>query len=257
MATEHEQVDPTHPVSKFGALIDTRLRVVTWNLWGRGGPWEARLAGITSTLVAARPDVVALQEVWEEERGRNQAAVLAEALGFQHVWASRFAIDGVAVGNAILSRWPIVESEIRAAAGTSGAGGAAQRRACVGGRSTRPARDLHDAPQLALRSERRAAGAGPRRWRASLPSRARPGPRRSSPATSTPCRIRTRSACSPAAWPWRCPASCFTMPGRPRAPGKRASRGRMPTRGRGRTSSPIAVSTTSSRDGPERAARGT
>jgi endonuclease/exonuclease/phosphatase family metal-dependent hydrolase len=116
MATQHEQVPPTihpHVHPKFGALIDTRLRVVTWNLWGRGGPWEARLAGITSTLVAARPDVVALQEVWAEERGRNQAAVLAEALGFQHVWASRFAIDGVAVGNAILSRWPIVESEIR------------------------------------------------------------------------------------------------------------------------------------------------
>lgn len=100
-----------HP--KFGRLLETRLRIVTWNLWGRGGPWNERLAGITATLVAAQPDVVALQEVWAEEGGRNQADVLAAALGFDRVWASRYAIDGIAVGNAILSRWPIAESEIR------------------------------------------------------------------------------------------------------------------------------------------------
>jgi endonuclease/exonuclease/phosphatase family metal-dependent hydrolase len=100
-----------HP--KFGPLIETRLRVITWNLWGRGGPWNERLAGITSTLVAAQPDVVALQEVWAEEGGRSQADLLATALGFDRIWASRYAIDGVAVGNAILSRWPIAESEVR------------------------------------------------------------------------------------------------------------------------------------------------
>jgi endonuclease/exonuclease/phosphatase family metal-dependent hydrolase len=100
-----------HP--KFGPLIETRLRVITWNLWGRGGPWNERLAGITSTLVAAQPDVVALQEVWAEEGGRSQADLLAAALGFGRIWARRYAIDGVAVGNAILSRWPITESEVR------------------------------------------------------------------------------------------------------------------------------------------------
>jgi endonuclease/exonuclease/phosphatase family metal-dependent hydrolase len=100
-----------HP--KFGPLIETRLRVITWNLWGRGGPWNERLAGITSTLVAAQPDVVALQEVWAEEGGRSQADLLATALGFGRIWARRYAIDGVAVGNAILSRWPIAESEVR------------------------------------------------------------------------------------------------------------------------------------------------
>jgi endonuclease/exonuclease/phosphatase family metal-dependent hydrolase len=106
--TIEQQVHP-----KFGRLIETRLRVVTWNLWGRGGPWIERLAGIISTLVAVQPDVVALQEVWAEESGRNQADVLAAALGFEHVWASRYAIDGVAVGNAVLSRWPIEKSEVR------------------------------------------------------------------------------------------------------------------------------------------------
>jgi endonuclease/exonuclease/phosphatase family metal-dependent hydrolase len=102
----------TDPALKFGPLIDTRLRVVTWNVWGRGDPWEARLGAISATLVALAPDLIALQEVWEEG-GSNQAAVLAAELGFHHVYASRYAIDGVAIGNAILSRWPIVHHEVR------------------------------------------------------------------------------------------------------------------------------------------------
>ena len=97
---------------KFGRLIETRLRVVTWNLWGRGGPWEARLGPIRSTLALLAPDLVALQEVWEDG-SRNQAAVIAADLGFHHVYASRYAIDGVAIGNAILSRWPIVSHQVR------------------------------------------------------------------------------------------------------------------------------------------------
>jgi endonuclease/exonuclease/phosphatase family metal-dependent hydrolase len=100
-----------HPL-KFGPLLETRLRVVTWNLWGRGGPWEARLAAIGATLSALDPDLVALQEVWGD-RSRNQAAILAGQLGFQHVYADRYTIDGVAVGNAILSRWPITRHEVR------------------------------------------------------------------------------------------------------------------------------------------------
>ena len=100
-----------HPL-KFGPLLETRLRVVTWNLWGRGGPWEARLAAIGATLSALEPDVVALQEVWGEG-SRHQAAILAGQLGFQHVYADRYTIDGVAVGNAILSRWPIARHEVR------------------------------------------------------------------------------------------------------------------------------------------------
>lgn len=102
---------PVHP--RFGPLLDTRLRVLTWNLWGRGGPWEARLDAITVTLRDLAPDVVTLQEVWEEAGGRNQAAMLAEALGFHHVFASRYEIDRVAVGNAILSRWPVLDLEVR------------------------------------------------------------------------------------------------------------------------------------------------
>jgi endonuclease/exonuclease/phosphatase family metal-dependent hydrolase len=97
---------------RFGTLIETRLRVLTWNLWGRFGPWEARLGAIAATLATSEADVAALQEVWEAGE-RNQAAELASALGFSHAYTGRFTIDGVTIGNAVLSRWPIVDLESR------------------------------------------------------------------------------------------------------------------------------------------------
>jgi endonuclease/exonuclease/phosphatase family metal-dependent hydrolase len=57
--------------------------------------------------------VCCLQEVWEDGT-RGQAAELADALGgFHHVYASRIRHEGVAFGNAVLSRWPIVGSSDR------------------------------------------------------------------------------------------------------------------------------------------------
>ncbi len=97
---------------RFGPLVETRLRVVTWNLWGRGGPWEARLEAIAATLQAAQPDVLALQEVWEDGT-QDQAAILGARLGCQHVLQGRPTSGGVSIGNAILSRWPIVRSDHR------------------------------------------------------------------------------------------------------------------------------------------------
>jgi endonuclease/exonuclease/phosphatase family metal-dependent hydrolase len=96
----------------YGELVTTSLRVVTWNLWWRFGPWEERYPAIESTLRALEPDVVALQEVWDDGQ-RNQAAVLGEALGMHHTYAANRDMDGVQFGNAVLSRWPIVGSEWR------------------------------------------------------------------------------------------------------------------------------------------------
>ncbi|NEA64605.1 endonuclease [Streptomyces sp. SID12488] len=101
------------------------MRVVTWNLWWRFGPWEARRQAILSVLRDLRPDVVGLQEVWECG-GENLAAWLADELGLHWTWAASEAperwqrrIEGgggggakVNVGNAVLSRWPVVESEV-------------------------------------------------------------------------------------------------------------------------------------------------
>lgn len=85
------------------------MRVVTWNLWWRFGPWQERAAAITATLARIDADVVCLQEVWAAD-GRRQADDLAAELGYAAVGSA----DGAerVVGNAILSRHPILESEI-------------------------------------------------------------------------------------------------------------------------------------------------
>ena len=87
------------------------MRIVSWNLWWRYGPWKPRQEAIAATLAEVRPDVCGLQEVWEVP-GENLAAELAGRLGMHWCWAA--ATSGrdehgeeLSIGNAILSRWPI------------------------------------------------------------------------------------------------------------------------------------------------------
>src|SRR3989442_14066216 len=82
MSTPATTMSPTTP---YGALIESRVRLVTWNLWWRLGSWKDRAAAIAKTLEGLRPDLVCLQEVWQEG-AHNQAAELAERLGMSHVF---------------------------------------------------------------------------------------------------------------------------------------------------------------------------
>lgn len=92
-------------------------RVLTWNLWWRFGPWEARREAITATLRALDCDLVGLQEVWADGQD-HQAGRLADQLGMHWTWAAsdqpgrwraRAADSTADVGLAILSRWPILD----------------------------------------------------------------------------------------------------------------------------------------------------
>ncbi|HEY3682096.1 MAG TPA: endonuclease/exonuclease/phosphatase family protein [Streptosporangiaceae bacterium] len=94
----------------YGPLIETRLRVVTWNVQGQEGAWRARQPVIANALAAEVPDLVALQESWADASG-TQAAELAAHLGLHH--ASSAADGAAASGNAVLSRWPIVATHHR------------------------------------------------------------------------------------------------------------------------------------------------
>ncbi|MEV5435121.1 endonuclease/exonuclease/phosphatase family protein [Streptomyces sp. NPDC052682] len=96
------------------------MRVVTWNLWWRFGPWEARQKAILTALRELRPDVVGLQEVWAAD-GENLAEWLAGELGLHWTWAAspapqrwRNRIGGaeVDIGNAVLSRWPVADQHV-------------------------------------------------------------------------------------------------------------------------------------------------
>ena len=86
------------------------MLILTWNLWGRHGPWRERLGRIAAELAAVAPHVCGLQEVWATDEA-NLAADLAERLGMHWRFARATAAGGGAsIGNAILSRWPIAAS---------------------------------------------------------------------------------------------------------------------------------------------------
>jgi endonuclease/exonuclease/phosphatase family metal-dependent hydrolase len=97
----------------YGALVETRVRVVTWNLWWRYGEWQRRSEAIAQTLKAIKPDIVFLQEVWQEGAD-NHAERLATQLGLTHAFAPEREEKGVAQGLALLSRWPLRDRERRA-----------------------------------------------------------------------------------------------------------------------------------------------
>lgn len=97
-------------VGPFGPLVETTMRVMTWNLWWRFGPWEERQPAILEWLRRIDADVIALQEVWGDAEV-EQARILGEALGYSHAYDARLAVDDLRFGNAVLSRWPISGSE--------------------------------------------------------------------------------------------------------------------------------------------------
>lgn len=86
------------------------LRCLTLNLWGAEAPLEPRMAMVVAGLRELAPDVVALQEVREVPSSLpNQAATLAKAAGYKHVFAPATPIGGGQEGLALLTRDPIVE----------------------------------------------------------------------------------------------------------------------------------------------------
>ena len=193
------------------------MRVLTWNLWGRFGPWLPRKEAIVATLADVGPDLCGLQEVWSAG-GQNLAADLAERLGMHWRWemvtpAPHEAADEVRIGNAILSRWPILAD----AAARLPTDGTDEGRVAVHARVDAPGGALPmftthlthypGASLIRLAQVRRlaefVAGA----------SRTAPT-RRWSPATSTPSRPPTSCGCSVVRSPLRrCRGRCWLTPG--------------------------------------------
>jgi endonuclease/exonuclease/phosphatase family metal-dependent hydrolase len=88
------------------------IRVLTFNIWNRSGPWDERFEAIKTTLARLAADIIGLQEVITTEQGDllDQGKAIASSLGYHFVFGSSHG-EGYAFGNAILSRWPIVRHE--------------------------------------------------------------------------------------------------------------------------------------------------
>jgi len=84
------------------------VRVATWNLWWRHGPFEDRQPAVARALGETKADVVGLQEV--SLSGPDHLRWLAADLGYHCVQAPFGDEDRYGLGNAIVSRWPISSS---------------------------------------------------------------------------------------------------------------------------------------------------
>lgn len=88
----------------------TRLRVATYNVHsGVGVDRRFRPERIAAVIDELHADVVALQEVLSPVRGFDVHAHLRDATGLHLVTMTTMQLAGGTFGNALLSRWPILD----------------------------------------------------------------------------------------------------------------------------------------------------
>jgi endonuclease/exonuclease/phosphatase family metal-dependent hydrolase len=101
------------PYQPYGPVVDTTVRVVTWNVWGRYGEWEARQAALDAELARVEPDIVCLVEAWSTNDA-NQPQHVAAQLDLEHArFNGGWQQDDWESGSGIVSRWPIAEEQTR------------------------------------------------------------------------------------------------------------------------------------------------
>jgi len=85
--------------------------MMTYNIWFDSQNWPARFNHMLGEIRQADPDVICLQEVIQRPNLPNQAASMADSLGYHYVFTSRDPEEApTRFGNAILSRYPIEAS---------------------------------------------------------------------------------------------------------------------------------------------------
>lgn len=111
------------PYAPYGPLVESTVRVVTWNVWGRyGDQWQRRQAGIEDTLRQAEPDVICLVESWRHD-DTTQTELLADRLQLpHHCFVGEWQQEDWVSGTGLVSRWPLSEPARRELRGGAGEG---------------------------------------------------------------------------------------------------------------------------------------
>ena len=110
-------MDGAPPVGDGGT---ESLRLWTFNLLnpsnplGPGGDVTVRTQMVVDAIAAEQPDLIAFQEVVDSSMVPNRAQFIADAAGYEWTWKMTHSLGAFDEGIAVLSRWPIVDSESRA-----------------------------------------------------------------------------------------------------------------------------------------------
>jgi endonuclease/exonuclease/phosphatase family metal-dependent hydrolase len=110
------------PYAPYGPLVDTTMRIVTWNVWGMHGAWEERQAGIEDVLARVHPDMVCLVESWATAEA-TQLDRIGDRLGLEHrLFVGDRDQGGWTSGMGIVSRWPMARRGRQTLGGEDGDG---------------------------------------------------------------------------------------------------------------------------------------
>jgi endonuclease/exonuclease/phosphatase family metal-dependent hydrolase len=106
------------PLQPYGPVVESSVRIVTWNVWGRHGEWRPRQAALEAALEGCQPDVVCLAESWSTDEA-TQPERIAAHLGMPHsLFVGDWKEDGWTSGIGVASRWAITRHEERPLPGT-------------------------------------------------------------------------------------------------------------------------------------------
>jgi len=98
------------PMQPYGEVLETTVRVASWNVWSRFGPWEEREPVLVAALSDLDADIVCFQEAWSVDDDTQTDRFMTK-LNLEHgVQFGEHEYLGIASGQAVLSRWPISES---------------------------------------------------------------------------------------------------------------------------------------------------
>jgi endonuclease/exonuclease/phosphatase family metal-dependent hydrolase len=111
------------PYAPYGPVVESAVRVVTWNVWGRyGSDWETRQAALEDALDEAEPDVICLVEAWRQGES-TQPGRVAERLRLPyHHFVGDWRQEDWVSGIGLVSRWPMSEPQRRPLRSADGSG---------------------------------------------------------------------------------------------------------------------------------------
>jgi endonuclease/exonuclease/phosphatase family metal-dependent hydrolase len=122
------------PYAPYGPLVESAVRVATWNVWGRYGPdWEMRQTALEDALAEVEPDVICLVESWRCGE-TSQPGRISDRLRLPyHCFAGDWEQEDWVSGIGLVSRWPMSQPQRRPLRSAGGAGTGAAVHVTVAG----------------------------------------------------------------------------------------------------------------------------